>query len=158
MEVSGNKKEFLTKQLPQLIANLQPDTVPHFGLMTAQHMVEHLIWVTKSSAKRYGEPEGPPTRGQLGFRKFIDRGAIFEHRPKNKTKADLPPLKYDSLAEAVGHISEAVDRFYNQFESDPSFKAYSPMMGELSFEDLELFHYQHFRYHFWQFGLLESYV
>lgn len=157
MTASANKKEFLTKQVPELLKKIKPDTEPAFGLMTPQHMVEHLTWVAKSSIKRYGEPQGEPSKRQLGFKKFIEKGAILEHRPKDKTKADLPELKYGSLDEAISHIPEAVNRFYNHFENNPGFKAYSPFMGELSFEELELFHYQHYRYHLWQFGLLESY-
>ena len=157
MTTSANKKEFLTRQVPKLINKLKPDTKPAFGLMTPQHMIEHLTWVIKSSVKRYEEPVDPPTKGQLGFKKFIEKGAIFQHRPSDKTKADLPALKYNSLEEATAQIPIAVNRFYQHFESNPGFKAYSKFIGELSFEELELFHFQHYRFHLWQFGLLEEY-
>ena len=157
MATTNNKKDFLTKKVPELLKQLKPDTEPAFGLMTPQHMVEHLTWAAKSSVKRYGEPTSEPTKGQLGFKRFIEKGAIFQHRPSDRTKADLPALRYASLEEAVSHIPEAVDRFYRHFESNPGYKAFSPMMGELSFEELELFHYQHYRFHLWQFGLLEEY-
>ena len=147
----------MTREVPKLMAQLKPDTEPRFGLMTPQHMVEHLTLGVKTSVKRYGEPEGTPTDRQLGFKRFIEKGAIFEHRPNNKTKADLPELKYKSLEEALQQIPVAVERFYNHFEANQDFKAYSAFMGELGFEELELFHYMHFRYHLWQFGLLEKY-
>ncbi|MEO1257416.1 MAG: hypothetical protein AAFZ15_01420 [Bacteroidota bacterium] len=157
MTATDNKKEFLTQKVPELLKQLKPDTEPAFGLMTPQHMVEHLTWVAKSSVKRYGEPTGEPTRGQLGFKRFIEKGAVLKHKPSDKTKADLPALKYGSLEEAISHIPEAVGRFYNHFENNPGYKAFSPMMGELSFAELELFHYMHYRFHLWQFGLLEEY-
>ncbi len=157
MRASLNKKEFLTQQVPELLKNLKADTEPAFGLMTPQHMIEHLTLVVKTSIKRYGEPEAEPSKRQLGFKRFIDKGAILQHRPSDKTKADLPKLKYSSLEEAAAQISVAVNRFYDHFENNPGFKAYSPFMGELTFEELELFHYQHYRYHLWQFGLLASY-
>ena len=31
------------------------------------------------------------------------------------------------------------------------------MRGEFDFEQLELFHSQHYKFHFWQFGLLAEY-
>lgn len=152
-----NKKEFLTQRVPELLKKLSPDTEPSFGLMTPQHMIEHLTWAVKSSIKRNGDPTEPPNARQLGFKKFIENGAILKHRPSDKTKADLPALKYSSLEEALAHIPEAVNRFYEHFENNPGFVAYSPFMGELTFEELELFHFQHYRFHLWQFGLLESY-
>lgn len=157
MTVSTNKKEFLTAQLTSFFAALKADTEPSFGLMTPQHMVEHLIVTLKTTMKRYGEPENPPTKGQEGFKRFIAKGAVFKHRPSDKTKADLPELKYATLEEAVAKIPEAVERFYSHFEANPAYKAYTPFTGELDFAELELFHYQHFRYHLWQFGVLESY-
>ena len=152
-----DKKTFLTVEVPKLLAQLKADSPANFGLMTAQHMVEHLTYSAKSTNKRYGEPEGEPTERQLGFKRFIDNGAVFKHRPSDKTAADLPDYKYGSLEEALEHIPEAINRFYNHFEANPGFKAFSPFMGELNFEELEQFHYSHFRYHLWQFGLLESY-
>ncbi len=147
-------KEFLTEKVPQILKNLTADTEPSFGLMTAQHMVEHLTWITKVSLKRHGEPVSPPTKGQLGFKRFIEKGAHFEHRPSNKTKADLPALKYNSLEEAIEELPKAVARFYNHFAENPDYKSYNQFQGELNFEELELFHTQHYKYHFNQFGLI----
>ncbi|RMG77488.1 MAG: hypothetical protein D6714_19760 [Bacteroidetes bacterium] len=152
-----SKRAFLENELPALLAQLKPDAEPRFGLMTPQHMVEHLTWTIKSSIKRNGEPQNPPTEKQLGFQKFIKNGAVLQHRPSNKTKADLPPLRYGSLEEAAARIPEAVARFYATFDENPEHKAYSDFFGELGFEDLEQFTYMHARYHLWQFGLLEKY-
>jgi len=157
MIISNDKREFLTMQVPQLLTNLTDSAEAKFGLMTPQHMVEHLTWVTKSSLTRHGEPEAEPTDSQMYFRKFMDKGAVFKHRPTEKTAADLPKLKYGSLAEAVEQVPDAVDRLYQTFEQNPDFKTFNPMMGEFTFEDQELFHYQHFKYHFYQFGLIEKY-
>lgn len=157
MIISTNRREFLTMQVPQILTNLTADTVPKFGLMTPQHMVEHLTWVTKSSLTRNGEPEPELSKSQLFFRKFVDNGAIFKHRPSDKTKDDLQALKYGSLIEAIESIPEAVDRLYQTFEKNPNFKTFNPMMGEFNFEDQELFHYQHYKYHLFQFGLIDSY-
>ncbi|MEZ4883886.1 MAG: DUF1569 domain-containing protein [Chitinophagales bacterium] len=151
------KKEFLTQELPELLKGLQIDTEANFGLMTPQHMIEHIAYVVKMSIKRTGEPENPPTKGQLGFKKFIANGAILQHRPSDKSKADLPELKYSSLEKALEQVPIAVERFYTHFEAHPDTLSYNPFFGELSFEELELFHYQHLRYHAWQFGLIENY-
>ena len=153
-----NKKKFLTEEYPKLIAALDANQVANFGLMTPQHMVEHMTWVIKSSVKRHGEPGADePSKRQLGFKKFIQGGAVLQHRPSDKTAADLPALKFASLDEALVQLPIAVERFYNHYEANPDFVSYSKGIGELNFEELELFHYMHARYHLWQFGLIEVY-
>ncbi len=153
----STKKEFLSQEVPTLLASLSADQVPAFGLMTPQHMIEHLTSSIKASVKRYGDPDPALAEKQAGFKRFIEKGAILQHRPSNKTAADLPAYKYETLAEAITQIPVAVDRFYTHFEAQPDFISYNMFMGELNFEDLELFNYQHVRYHLWQFGLLPAY-
>lgn len=152
-----NKQQFLQTELKDLLQNLKPDTSANFGLMTSQHMVEHLSQVIKSSVKQQAEPENPPTDRQLGFKRFIAKGSVLTHRPSTKTAADLPPLFYPSLEIAKEQLMVGINRFYAFFAENPAAIPYTPLMGKLSFEELELFHYQHVRYHLWQFGVLASY-
>lgn len=158
MNNTNSKKEFLTKDVIELLKKLKPETNPAFGLMTAQHMVEHLSWTLKGCTKRVGEVENPPTKGQLGFQRFIEKGAILEHRPSDKTKADLPALKFENLDQAVEQVGVAIEKFYAHFEANPDFKCYNNFFGELNFDQLELFNHNHYRFHLWQFGLLEEYI
>lgn len=153
----STKKAFLIETVPALLQGLHSDTEPQFGLMTPQHMIEHLTSIIKSSVKRYGEPDPALAERQQGFKRFIAKGAVFKYRPSDKTKADLPALKYDTLAQAVEQIQVGIERFYHHYEQNPTFKAYHAFMGELDFAELEQFHYQHVRYHFWQFGLIPEY-
>jgi len=156
--VSTDKKEFLTNQVPELLKALQADAEPIFGLMTAQHMVEHLVWVTKSSLKQVGEPPAEPLDSHHYFRKFLSKGAKFKHRPKEgKTRDDLPKLKYNNLAEAVAEVPNAISRIYSTFADNPDYKSYNAMMGQFDFNDHELFNYEHYKWHLYQFGLLEDY-
>jgi len=158
MIVSTDKKQFLVNQVPDIIKKLRADTAPNFGLMTPQHMVEHLIWVTKSSLKRKGDPPAEATKSQAYFRKFLDSGAQFKYKPKaGQTKDDLPALRFGSLDEAVAQIPDAVSRIFSTFEEKPSFKSYNDMMGEFTKSDHELMHYEHFKWHLFQFGLIDKY-
>jgi len=157
MSATIDKKAFLMSEVLPLLKTLPADREPNFGLMTPQHMVEHLAYTLKNCVRRVGEVENPPTKGQLGFQKFIAKGAIMEHRPKGKTKADLPPLKYDNIEDAIAQVEIAIHRFYNHFDSQPDFKCYNAFFGELGFEELEVFNFMHYRYHLWQFGLIDTY-
>ena len=97
-----NKKDFLLNDMHVLLDNLTPEKEGNFGLMTPQHMVEHIISVLKNTTIKYeGERESPANPRQLGFQKFIKGGCVLKYRASDKTKADLPTLKYDSLEAAV---------------------------------------------------------
>ncbi|MEM7374346.1 MAG: hypothetical protein AAF587_37475 [Bacteroidota bacterium] len=157
MTTTTVKKQFLAQEVPQLLANLKVDTVPAFGLMTPQHMVEHLVGIAKYSMERNGEPVSPPTEGQLWFKNYIAEGAILQHRPSDKTKEDLPELRFVSLEEAISKVGPAIEAFYLHYETNPGFVMYQGFCGELSFDEAEHFMYSHIRYHLWQFGLIEVY-
>ena len=151
-------KSFLTTDLPAMLRQLEGHQEPNFGLMTAQHMVEHLIYVTKSLSRRHGDPEGEPTKSQLYFRKFIDKGCPFEYRPKEGvTKDSLNPLRSTNIEAAIQGLEKATAQFYALFDSNPNHKSYNPMMGEFDLAELELFNYQHGRWHAHQFGLIEEF-
>lgn len=149
-------KNFLTESVPALLTKLNADTKPSFGLMTAQHMVEHLVWITKVTTARKGEPEEGAPENKM--QKFFDANCIFKHRPKDGvTKDDLPALKYESVERAIEEVPVALKRFFDHYEANPDFKCYNPFMGEVGYSDLLKFHFQHYSYHFWQFGLIPSY-
>lgn len=151
-------KDFLTTELPALLRKLSADQEPNFGLMSAQHMVEHLIYVTKTFMKRMGDPEGETTKSQLYFQKFLAKGCPFAYKPKEGvTKADLKALRSANIEEAIQGLEAATAKFYALFDENPNFKSYNPMMGEFTMEQLELFAYQHGRWHAYQFGLLEEF-
>lgn len=152
------KREFLSNEFPELLNNLNTETEANFGLMKAQHMVEHLIKSLGSATVKYeGERINPATEQQLGMQKFIKSGSVLSHRPSDKTKADLPTLEYATLEEAISNIPKAVQEFYTFQDDNPDYIPYASFMGEVSYEDVELFHYMHVRYHLWQFGLLKQY-
>lgn len=149
-------KAFLRTELPSKLRTLPGDQAPNFGIMTAHHMVEHLIYVTKSLAKRRGEPEAELTKSQRYFRKFIETGCPFEYRPKEG--ATVNELRTSNIEEAVQILESATENFYALFESNPDHKSYNTMMGEFNLAELELFNYQHGRWHLHQFGVIEEFA
>lgn len=153
MPYSPSYHDYLTKEVNQRLAKLKEDTPKKFGLMTPQHMVEHLILMTKLSVRQYGAIASPPTEGQAKFKKFIEKGAHFEHRPSDKTIDDLPKLKYASLKEAIDNYPQGINGFYDHFEANPDFLSYNQIQGALGFADLEFLHSRHFEYHLSQFDL-----
>ena len=146
---------FFKEEIPEKVKKLTTAHQPNFGIMTPQHMIEHLIWVTKASVKNTGRTPVELTKGQLGFMKFIDNGAEFEYRPSDKTAADLPNLKYESLEEAIAALPEAIQRMHDAIDHLKEGETFfNPMMGKLTGDQMALFHRQHYTWHLEkQFGL-----
>lgn len=152
-------KRFLTTELPALLRNLEGDQAPNFGLMTAHHMVEHLIWVTKFLPKRKGEPSAELSKSQQYFRKFVDAGCPSKYKPEEgKTKADLQKLRSPDIATAIQSLEQATTQFYELFEANPDHKTYNELMGEFTMDEVEMFLYQHGQWHAYQFGLVEEFA
>lgn len=146
--------KYLTIDAPVLIEKLTADQEPSFGLMTAQHMLEHLIVVTKTSIKDMGPAPDELTDKQKGFMKYVTSGAEMEHRPSDKTKADLPELRLTSLAKAQEELLNTIKRFQNDLEQRAGKAYYNPFMGVLQPEEMSSFHARHYQYHLEkQFGL-----
>lgn len=151
ISIMRTNKEYLIERVPQLIKELTPTIRPTFGLMSAQHMLEHLVWVSKSTTKQFDPPKEEPNDSQLFFKKFVQKGANFRYKPTDKTRDSLDPPRFQSLEEVVEMVPEAISRMY-AFDEDHVF--YNPMMGSFTFAEMELFHRKHYEHHLQrQFGL-----
>lgn len=154
MTTTMSYKAFLIQEVPVMLEKLSVDTTPQWGMMTAQHMLEHLAKITKASVKIYGKPPAQPTEGQLKFKAFVKGDKPLK---KNDSKAGkLDDLFYATFDEARQAAISAVQRFYNTFEQNPDLQPYNPIMGALSFDELQRFHNKHYHHHFEQFGLLKT--
>lgn len=147
-----NYTDYLQNKASVVLANLEVDKKPTFGIMSPQHMVEHLIVSIKFSLKDRGEQPESPTEGQEQFKKFIFSDAPFQKG--DPAKAKLAELKFANLDEARTDLVNTIGKFYQFFEENPNATPYNDFFGALSKEELERFHYKHFQHHFRQFELI----
>lgn len=152
-------RPFLTEQLPSLLNTLNADQKPNFGLMRAQHMVEHLIWTTKMFSRQAERPaDWEPNKRVIGFQRFVANGCPFEHRPKEgQTEADLSPLRMPDIATAIAELSKTISIMYANADADASYRSFHPNLGEFSMQQLDLLVGQHCRWHAFQFGLVPDF-
>jgi hypothetical protein len=144
--------EFLGK-----LNQLELDTNPLWGKMSAQHMVEHLIFaVQMGNGKLVLECFNPPE--MLPLMKKI----LMSERPLPKLFVnpvigpDLMELIFSNLEEAKLNLKKEVDDYYSYFEKNPEAKLINVTFGELNFDEWEVFHNKHFTHHLSQFGLIRS--
>ena len=88
-----------------------------------------------------------PERYPTFFKQFFENlSACFD-----------PDLALNNFLRLTDTFSDK-EHFYSLFESNPDHKSYNAMMGEFNLAELELFNYQHGRWHLHQFGIIEEFA
>jgi hypothetical protein len=144
--------EFLEK-----LTQLESDTKPLWGKMSAQHMVEHLIFaVQMGNGKLFLECFNPPEKLPLMKRILMSERPLPKLFVNPVIGSDLMELKFSSLEEAKTNLKKEVDDYYSYFEKKPDAKLVNVTFGELNFAEWEVFHKKHFTHHLSQFELISA--
>ncbi|MEX0968448.1 MAG: GNAT family N-acetyltransferase [Bacteroidia bacterium] len=144
------------KEIFEKLSLLRPDTLPRFGKMSAQHMVEHLTFVILFS---YGkdaqtisvskEEEERSKNFVVNTDKELPEGIMFPGMGDN-----LPPFTQPDLETAIGELKKALQEFHKHFSCDIKAQTVHPVLGRLNYLEWVKFHNKHFTHHFKQFNLL----
>lgn len=138
------------------IEKLKEETTPAWGIMSPQHMVEHLIQAVQLSNGKLENNECMNSSEKLPILKRF----LMSTRPlpKNFTNtvvgAELKILRNSNLKEAINKLESEVKDINNYFTENPDLKPINPTFGPLNKEEWIQFHKKHFIHHFTQFGLL----
>ncbi len=139
----------------ETLKKLQSNTSPLFGIMSPQHMIEHLIFVLTFC------------NGKSPQQLMVDErlSKTIKHYTINTDKEmsigfkapmlddDLVPLILPDLNSAIEQLKKELNDFDVYFENNPDAKPMSPVLGELDHKEWIVFHNKHFTHHFKQFGL-----
>lgn len=137
------------------LEGLKSDSKPLWGVMTAQHMIEHLsasirmsngkLYLTQSIAD-----EDIPSRLS-----FLYSDLPFPRNIKQQYSPEgLRPLRCANLKEAIGLLQLMLQQFEQHFKELPADRPIHPLFGPLDKSQWLRFHYRHMQHHFTQFGLL----
>jgi oxepin-CoA hydrolase/3-oxo-5,6-dehydrosuberyl-CoA semialdehyde dehydrogenase len=145
------------KAIDQL-RSLNETVKPVFGIMTPQHMVEHL---GETVIMSNGKVELPlmvdENRALATKEKIIDGEAPIPKgvvTPGSDRK--LKDLRFKSLDEAIDKLEKGLEAFDDYFINNPNSKPMHPIMGNLNHSEWIVFHNKHFKHHFEQFELLKA--
>ena len=137
-----------------LITQLNADTSPKWGKMSAQHMVEHLILaVQNGNGKLKLECFNPPEKLPVLKRYLLSSRPLPQGFVNPYIGDDLKPLKFTNLEESINELKNEVEDYYSFFESDPDATITNITFGPLNKSEWEVFHDKHFTHHLTQFGL-----
>lgn len=140
--------------LQQRIQGLHENTQAKFGILTPQHMVEHLILTLKMSIGRIPIPEFIPTEKQLAQKQAL----LFTELPfPQGIKApglpdSLLDLRFADLETAKTELIKSWDAYQGLFQENQTKQTTHPRFGLLNFEEWERFHAKHLEHHLSQFG------
>jgi oxepin-CoA hydrolase/3-oxo-5,6-dehydrosuberyl-CoA semialdehyde dehydrogenase len=147
-------KTMTQTEIEKSLERLTENSSRLFGIMTPQHMVEHLIITFKLSSGRIKIPEFTPNEKQLGHKHLL-LGTNMEF-PKGIRAPGLPedllPLRFDSLKTAKEKLLNAIEEFHTHFSDTPSELTLHPRFGKLNYDEWKIFHNKHLTHHLGQFN------
>jgi hypothetical protein len=144
------------QEILDALNRLSPDTLPAFGMMTPQHMVEHLSQAISIS------------NGDRTIRLMVDedraakqkRIMIYSDRPfpmgmqAPAMEGKLAKLRFDSLDEAKEELIRHMNMFDTWHRINPDAGCIHPFLGLLNHQEWVKFHSKHMTHHFKQFNLV----
>ncbi len=143
------------EEIIKLLENLKPETPPIWGKMTAQHMLEHLVFSVRISNAKLKVNCFIPIERWTTMKKVLESNRPL---PKNFINPiigeNLIPLEFKNIDESLSGLRKEFSDFIKYFTDNPGAVLVNPTFGELNFEEWKIFHHKHFTHHCLQFGLL----
>ncbi|MBP7184652.1 MAG: DUF1569 domain-containing protein [Saprospiraceae bacterium] len=140
--------------IEERLSNLNETQTPLWGMMTPQHMVEHLSSLFAISL------------GKVRIEPFYDndaqvvkKEAFYSKRqfPKNVqikgSENKLFPLRFENLGVAKEKLLNSITQFNSAGIQNPDAIIPHPVFGPLTFTEWEIFHDIHINHHFSQFEI-----
>jgi oxepin-CoA hydrolase / 3-oxo-5,6-dehydrosuberyl-CoA semialdehyde dehydrogenase len=149
--------EMTTEKIDECLSKLKSDTKPKWGIMTSQHMIEHLEYTYKIASGEVQDFEIATPEKIL--EKVHASLYNYEKFPKNTNfpqleKDTLAPLKHPDLGTAIDSFKEQRNKYINFFNENPDVKLKNMVFGEMNKYEWYLLERKHLNHHFEQFGLL----
>jgi oxepin-CoA hydrolase/3-oxo-5,6-dehydrosuberyl-CoA semialdehyde dehydrogenase len=144
-------KTYVQEQLHQLTENSEAE----WGILTPQHMVEHLEWAFLVALEKIQVPILTPPEKIEKYQEWLYSYAPIARNYQNPLlrKGELEELRYEDLDAAKTALLKAMDELDAYFRANPGATVPHPIYGHLDRYDWELIARKHFHHHFEQFGL-----
>lgn len=143
-----------TQSIKIRIEKLLPTTPAIFGIMTPQHMIEHLILTVKLSYGRVKIPDFEPNEKQLAQKQaLIHSNILFPKGVKAPGLDHLMDLRFPNLEAAKEELLKSIEAYHTTFKENQLLTPTHPRFGRLTYEEWEKFHAKHFEHHLGQFDL-----
>lgn len=149
--------EMTDEKIDECLAKLTEDSKPKWGIMTPQHMIEHLEYTYKIAA---GEIQDfKISTPEKILEKVKNSLWNYNKFPQNSQfplleKDTLDELKHEDLATAISKFKEQREAYLQYFKDNPNTTLSNMVFGELTRYEWYLLERKHLNHHFEQFGLI----
>lgn len=149
--------EMTDSKIEEVLYKLTKDTKPKWGIMTAQHMLEHLEFTYKIASGEIQDFEiATPEKILEKVHASLYSYDKFPHNTNFPLleKDKLEDLIHPDLETAKAKLIEARNNYLEYFKNNPKGKLKNLVFGELNRYEWYLLERKHLNHHFEQFGLL----
>ena len=149
--------EMTSEKINECLDKLTADTLPKWGKLSAQTMIEHLEYTYRIASGEIQDfeiatPEKilEKVRNTLYNYKKMPQEHMFPLAKESK----IEQVKHSNLEEAIAQFHEARNNYLAYFEAHPQAKTKNVVFGELNRYEWYLLERKHLNHHFEQFGLI----
>ena len=149
--------EMTKDKITECLSKLKEDAKPNWGIMTPQHMIEHLEYTYKIASGEIQDFEVATPEKIL--EKVHNSLWNYDKFPKNSQfpkleKDKLDDLKHPDFTIAVEKFKEQREKYLEFFKENPEAQLKNLVFGELNRYESYLLERKHLNHHFEQFGLI----
>ena len=149
--------EMTEEKITECLSNLKADVKPKWGIMTPQHMIEHLEYTYKIASGdiqdfEIATPEKILEKVHHSLYNY-DKFPLNSQFPQLE-KDKLEDLKHPDLETAIEKFKVQRERYIEYFKEHPEAKLKNLVFGELNKYESYLLERKHLNHHFEQFNLL----
>ena len=149
--------EMTEDKINQCLSVLKEEAKPKWGIMTPQHMIEHLEYTYKIASGEIQDFE--IATPEKIVEKVHNSLYNYDKFPKNSRfpqleKDTLDSLKHPDLATAIEKFKAQREKYLEYFKENPDAKLKNLVFGELNKYESYLLERKHLNHHFEQFGLI----
>ncbi len=148
--------EINRKNVESYLDKLTEQSTANWGIMTPQHMVEHLTHGLDSAVNKIKLDIATPAEH---LEKYTDSLYNYYPFPKNSKTPDLEDdvlakLVCENLVEAKKHFLEAFDYYELYYKENSEATSNNAVFGALDKDLWDLMNRKHFNHHFQQFSII----
>jgi oxepin-CoA hydrolase/3-oxo-5,6-dehydrosuberyl-CoA semialdehyde dehydrogenase len=150
-------KEITRSTVDTYLKSLTEESKAAWGMMSAQHMVEHMEMAYRIASGEIQDFEIATAPEHLD--KVVEM--VYNHKPMPRLhghplmqKDQTETLQHADLATAKQKMLEAWERFEVFFKANPEAKTKNAVFGELDKFEWDLLNVKHWNHHLSQFGIL----
>lgn len=158
MAANEVKERFLKQEFVPLLSQISSDTLPAWGKMTLQQMVEHFSDAVRiASGKTVHKEIVTPPGNVPKMQEFLMSDKPFKENTLNPLMPEVPvPVRNKSIDLALTELQEEIDYFFVVFEKNPHQLTRNPFFGDLNYQQNIQLLYKHALHHLRQFGVMVS--